>query len=43
MEAEINYWFKDNSNILVSHVKQSYTFDANHAFYTLISIWYTIR
>ena len=43
LEADINYWLKDNGNIQISHVKQSYAFDAKHAFYTLISIWYTIQ
>ena len=43
LEAEINYWLKSNSNIQISHVKQSYAYDGKRVFYTLISIWYTIR
>ena len=43
LEVEINHWLKDNSNIQINHVKQSYAYDDKHAFYTLISIWYTIQ
>ena len=41
LEAEINNWLKNNSNVQISHVKQGYAYDAKHAFYTLVSIWYT--
>ena len=40
MEAEINTWLKDNDNIEISHVGQSYAYDGEGAFYTLMSIWY---
>jgi len=41
LEAEINSWLTSNSNIQISHVKQSYAYDGKRVFYTLISIWYT--
>jgi len=40
LEAEINTWLKDNDNIEISHVGQSYAYDGEGAFYTLMSIWY---
>jgi hypothetical protein len=43
LEAEINSWLTNNSNIQISHVKQSYAYDGKRVFYTLISIWYTIK
>ena len=42
LEAEINSWLTTNSNIQISHVKQSYAYDGKHASYALISIWYTV-
>ena len=43
LEVEINSWLANNSNIQISHVKQSYAYDGKRVFYTLISIWYTIQ
>ena len=43
LEVEINSWLTNNSNIQISHVKQSYAYDGKRVFYTLISIWYRIQ
>jgi len=32
LEAEINSWLKSNSNIQISHVKQSYAYDGKRVF-----------
>jgi hypothetical protein len=42
LEAEINTWLKNNDNIQITDIKQSYAFDGKHASYALISIWYTV-
>jgi len=41
LEKELNKWLLDNSSIEIAHVKQSYAYDNQEFFYTLISIWYT--
>ncbi len=41
LEKDINQWLHDNSNIEIAHVKQSYAYDNQEVFCTLISIWYT--
>ena len=41
LEKELNKWLLDNSSIEIVHVKQSYAYDNQEVFYTLISIWYT--
>jgi hypothetical protein len=43
LETEINNWLKNNSNIEIIHVKQSYAYDGEQFFYALISIWYLDR
>ena len=42
LEAEINTWLKNNDNIQISDIKQSYAVDGKHASYALISTWYTV-
>jgi hypothetical protein len=43
LEADINTWLKNNNNIEISHVKQSYAYYTEHTSHILVSIWYTVR
>ena len=40
LEKELNEWLSKNSKIVISHIKQTYSYDNTNSFYTLISIWY---
>ena len=40
LEKEINQWLNENRNIKIDHVQQSYAYDGQMHFYTLISVWY---
>jgi hypothetical protein len=43
LEREINKWLTQNPGAVIHHIKQSYAFDNEETFYTLLTIWYGER